>query len=75
MDERDPQKQTGYRLRAWMLGVEATWKRDLRPQTPISPMVSWEMLACNWASYIIATHGLLLQIKLLQETSTVARVS
>ena len=75
MNERDPRKQADCSLRAWMLGVEVTWKRDLRPQTPTSPMVSWEMLACDWASYIIATHSLLLEIKLLQETSTVARVS
>lgn len=32
-------------------------------------MVSWEMLACDWASYIIATHSYFsLEIKLLQET-------
>ena len=34
VDERDPGKQTGCSLRAWMLGMEATWKKDLRPQTP-----------------------------------------
>lgn len=45
VDERAPRKQTGCSLRAWMLGVEAMWKRDLRPQTPILPMVSWETLA------------------------------
>lgn len=59
--------------RCW--GWTQPWKKYLRPQTPTLPMESREMLARDWAFYIIAIHSLRLGIKLLQESPTQARVS